>query len=198
MKSATFLAVLSAVAGALAQNPTLNTPNNLVACQPVQLNWGGGKAPYFISVQDGNNPSGAALTQFPEQSGTSLTWLVNFQPGTSLGFLLRDSNGVTSQTASVTVQPGSGTDCVGKTASISGGGSNTAGTGAPPQSTGGSNTASTTSTTGGSGTSVTTSSGPSNTSGTSGSSNNNNAASASSAQIGAAGIVGAAVLALLA
>ncbi|KAJ8072490.1 hypothetical protein PM082_016049 [Marasmius tenuissimus] len=137
MKSVTFLAVLSAVAGALAQNPTLNTPNNLVACQPVQLNWGGGKA---------------------------------------------------------------GTDCVGKTASISGGGSNTAGTGAPPQSTGGSNTASTTSTSGGSGTTAGTTGTTASSAGSAEntSANNNNAASASSAQIGAAGIVGAAVLALLA
>ncbi|KAK1217266.1 hypothetical protein PQX77_020115 [Marasmius sp. AFHP31] len=198
MKSATFLAVLSAVAGALAQGPTLNTPNNLVACQPAQLNWAGGVGPYFISVQDGNNPSGAALLQFPEQTGTSLTWeQVNFQAGTSLGFLIRDKNGVTAQTAAVTVQPGSSTDCIGKSASVSGGGTNTAGTGAPTQTSGGSTTntgAGTTSTSGGSGTPTT---GTSGTSETTSASSGNSAASASSVHIGAAGIVGAAVLALL-
>ncbi|KAJ8081022.1 hypothetical protein PM082_017860 [Marasmius tenuissimus] len=109
------LAVLSAAVGVLGKGfPTMNTPNNLVTCEPVKLHWSGGKPPYFISVQDGNNPSGPALEQFPEQSGTSLTWKVNFSGGTSIGFLLRDSSGVTSQTASVVVQPGASTECIGK------------------------------------------------------------------------------------
>ncbi|KAF9267754.1 hypothetical protein L218DRAFT_644904 [Marasmius fiardii PR-910] len=106
MKSIISFTVLSAIAGALAQ-VTMNTPSNLVVCQPVQLTWSGGLAPYFISVQDGNNPSGPALQRFDNENGTSLTWLVNLQAGTSVGFLLRDSNGATSQTASVTVQAGS-------------------------------------------------------------------------------------------
>ncbi|KAJ8081021.1 hypothetical protein PM082_017859 [Marasmius tenuissimus] len=112
------LVVLSAAIGVLGQVPTLNTPVKLVTCEPVKLRWSGGKAPYFVSVQDGNNPSGPALEQLPEQSGHSLTWKVNFQAGTNLGFLLRDSNGATSQTASVTVQPGSSTDCIGKPVSV--------------------------------------------------------------------------------
>ncbi|KAL0569444.1 hypothetical protein V5O48_012522 [Marasmius crinis-equi] len=112
------LAVLSAF-GALAQ-VTMNTPTNLVACQLAQLVWSGGTPPYFINVQDGNNPSGTALERFDGQQGTSLTWLVNLQGGTSIGFLLRDSKGATSQTAAITVQDGSSTDCIGKSASISG------------------------------------------------------------------------------
>ncbi|KAK1230864.1 hypothetical protein PQX77_006030 [Marasmius sp. AFHP31] len=108
------LVVLSAAVGVLGQVPILNTPAKLVTCEPVELRWSGGQAPYFISVQDGNNPSGPALEQFPEQSRHSLTWIVNLKAGTSLGFLLRDSNGATSQTAAVIVQPGYSEDCIGK------------------------------------------------------------------------------------
>ncbi|KAJ8084721.1 hypothetical protein PM082_003497 [Marasmius tenuissimus] len=59
-------------------------------------------------VQDGNNPSGPALEQLGEQTGNSFTWKVDIEAGKSVGFLLRDSNGATSQTASVTIQEGSG------------------------------------------------------------------------------------------
>ncbi|KAI3604426.1 secreted protein [Moniliophthora roreri] len=192
------LAALSLLAGALAQ-VTLNTPSNPVVCQPLQLTWTGGQAPYFISVQDGNNPSGPALFQFPEQNGTALTWEVNYQAGTSIGFLLRDSNGATSQTAAVTVQPGISTSCVGQSPSISGGGANTGGTG-QPTSTGAGSTAAPT---GGSAGSTPTTSGGSNrptttSSQTSGPANTSNAASATGAQMGAAGLIGAALLALLA
>ncbi|KAL0570349.1 hypothetical protein V5O48_011619 [Marasmius crinis-equi] len=123
MRSAIALAVLSAF-GALAQ-VTMNVPTNLAACQPAQLNWSGGKPPYFISVQDANNPTGTALERFDNQQGTSLTWTVNFAAGTSIGFLLRDSEGSTSQTAAVTIQAGSSTNCIGKEGSFSNAGSST-------------------------------------------------------------------------
>ncbi|KAL0580967.1 hypothetical protein V5O48_001059 [Marasmius crinis-equi] len=195
MKSAIAFVLVSA-ASVMAQ-VTMNTPTNLVACQPVQLTWSGGKAPYFISVQDGNNPTGTALERFDNQSGTSLSWTVNFAGGTSVGFLLRDSDGATSQTAATTIQAGSSTDCIGKSATVSGGGTNTGGTGSPTQtSAGGSTTNGATTTSSGSGGSSTSSSGSSTTSADS--ANNSNAASAASAQVGVAGLVGAAVLALLA
>ncbi|KAF9270803.1 hypothetical protein L218DRAFT_983216 [Marasmius fiardii PR-910] len=84
----------------------MNTPASLVECKPAQLTWSGGRAPYFLVVQDGNNPSGPAIERFPPQEGTSFTWLVNVAAGRSVGFLLRDANGATSQTASVTIQAG--------------------------------------------------------------------------------------------
>ncbi|KAK7050976.1 hypothetical protein VNI00_005088 [Paramarasmius palmivorus] len=200
MKPVLSLAALSLLSGALAQF-TMNTPSNPVTCQPLQLTWTGGAPPYFISVQDGNNPSGDALIRFPEQNGTSLTWTVNIQPNTSIGFLARDNNGQTSQTAAVTTQAGSSTSCVSQSLSISGGGSNTAGTGAGSPTTGGSNTATNTGT-GTSGTSAsTTGTGtnrPTTGSSSAGASETSNAASATGAHVGAAGVIGAALLALLA
>ncbi|KAI3605681.1 secreted protein [Moniliophthora roreri] len=101
---------------------------NLVECQPTLLTWTGGQAPYFLVRENtetrdlwgastsfsshGENPSGPAIEQFPEQIGTSLTWVVDFPAGTSVGLLLRDSKGATSQSAAVTIQPGSSTDCL--------------------------------------------------------------------------------------
>ncbi|EEB95656.1 hypothetical protein MPER_05335, partial [Moniliophthora perniciosa FA553] len=142
---------------------------------------------------------GPALFQFPEQNGTSLTWEVNFQAGTSIGFLLRDNNGATSQTASVQVQPGISTACVGQTASVSGGGSapQPTGTGAGSTPASGGSTPTNGSTPSSGSTPAATSPRPS-TTGTSPPASTSNAASATGAQIGAAGILGAALLALLA
>ncbi|KAG7089584.1 hypothetical protein E1B28_011251 [Marasmius oreades] len=185
------------VTGALGQGVTMNTPTNLVTCQPVQLTWMGGTAPYFVSIQDGNNPSGAALQQFPPQNGTAVTWTVNIPPNTRLVLLLRDSNGQTSLTAPITVQPGSSTDCVGKAASVSGGGTNTGGTGQPTntntQATTGAGTATNTQTGGNTGTTATKTG-----TGTSGAATNSSNAASSNVEFGAAGIVGAALVALLA
>ncbi|KAF9256803.1 hypothetical protein L218DRAFT_806800, partial [Marasmius fiardii PR-910] len=90
----------------------MNTPLSLLECKSVQLTWSQGSPPYFLSIQDGNNPTGAPLLSFGQQTGTSLTWVVNFQAGTSIGFLLRDSTGETAQTASVVVQAGSSSSCL--------------------------------------------------------------------------------------
>ncbi|ESK91348.1 hypothetical protein Moror_2775 [Moniliophthora roreri MCA 2997] len=64
-----------------------------------------------FSVQDGNNPSGTPLKQFPQADGTSLTWTVDLSSGTSISLLLRDNAGATAQSAPVTIQAGTSTDC---------------------------------------------------------------------------------------
>uniref|UniRef100_A0A0W0FXC5 Secreted protein n=1 Tax=Moniliophthora roreri TaxID=221103 RepID=A0A0W0FXC5_MONRR len=125
-----FFATVSfaALVAAVQAQVTINTPANLVECQPTLLTWTGGQAPYFLVRENtetrdlwgastsfsshGENPSGPAIEQFPEQIGTSLTWVVDFPAGTSVGLLLRDSKGATSQSAAVTIQPGSSTDCL--------------------------------------------------------------------------------------
>ncbi|KAG7089498.1 hypothetical protein E1B28_011178 [Marasmius oreades] len=186
------ISVLSIVTGALGQSSlTMNAPTNLVACQPVQIAWIGGTPPYFVSVQDGNNPSGTALQSFPQQNGTALSWTVNVQAGTSLVLQLHDSSGQTSKTAPIAVQPGSSDDCVGRSVSVSGGG-----TGQPT------NTNTQASTTGaGTATNTQTNTGTTPTktgTGTSATATSSSNAASSNFEFGAAGIVGAALLALLA
>ena len=63
-------ASLAAVASAL----TVATPSSVVQCQPLQLSWGEGTAPYYVAIIPGGQPSAAALESFPTQSGESLTW----------------------------------------------------------------------------------------------------------------------------
>ncbi|KAJ8084722.1 hypothetical protein PM082_003498 [Marasmius tenuissimus] len=101
------VAALFAVAEAVV---TINTPNNLVQCQPTLITWSGGPGPFTLSY-DGNNPTGPALETFPGLQGTSFTWDVDIPAGRSVGFLLRDSTGATSQTAAVTIQKGSEFRC---------------------------------------------------------------------------------------
>ncbi|ETW83041.1 hypothetical protein HETIRDRAFT_439593 [Heterobasidion irregulare TC 32-1] len=124
MKSAftSLVAVALFVVAAVAQSTlTVNTPANVVVCQPLQITWSGGTAPYFLSVLPGGDPSGSALEDFGQQTGTSFTWTKVNQPvGTSLGLTLRDSNGLTAQSAPFTVNSGSDTSCLTASASASG------------------------------------------------------------------------------
>jgi hypothetical protein len=55
----------------------------VVQCQPVALNWRGGTPPYFLSIIPGGQVSAAALIDFGQLSGTSLTWTANITAGTS-------------------------------------------------------------------------------------------------------------------
>ncbi|KAG2147561.1 hypothetical protein DEU56DRAFT_784643 [Suillus clintonianus] len=101
--SVTFLALF--IAGALAQF-TINTPANVVECQPTLLAWSGGTAPYFLSILPGATPNGVALENLGQQNSTSVTWVCNIASGTSIGLTLRDSTGLTAQSAPFTVNPG--------------------------------------------------------------------------------------------
>ncbi|KAI0303758.1 hypothetical protein B0F90DRAFT_1916690 [Multifurca ochricompacta] len=136
MKSS-FLSIVSTalfVAGVYGQStPTVNTPLNVVVCQPLQLTWSGGTPPYFLrfvgllsiviivahscyylrSIHPGSAPDDPALADFGTQQGTSFLWTkVNFAVGTSLDITLRDSNGQTSQSAPFTVQTGGDLSCL--------------------------------------------------------------------------------------
>ncbi|KAL0580966.1 hypothetical protein V5O48_001058 [Marasmius crinis-equi] len=91
---------------------TMNTPTNLVTCEPVMLSWNGGTAPYFLSLQDGNNFNGPAISRFEQQKTNSMSWTVTVPAGKSVAFLLRDSSGQMSLTAPVSVQGGSQDSCV--------------------------------------------------------------------------------------
>ncbi|KAF8968144.1 hypothetical protein BDZ97DRAFT_1801148 [Flammula alnicola] len=139
------------LAGSAVAQLTINTPLNVVVCQPLLITWTGGTPPYFLSLLPGNQPSAAALLDFGTQTGTQLTWTVNITAGTlselllfilihgfinlliqgtSLGLDLRDSTGALAQTAPFTVQSSSNTACLtasGSSLSPSASGSSTIG-----------------------------------------------------------------------
>ncbi|KAI5122311.1 hypothetical protein M0805_002387 [Coniferiporia weirii] len=184
-----FLALLAA-AGINAQTLMINTPQNVVECQPILLTWAGGSGPYFIT--------------FNNVTGTSLTWLVNQPAGTSLGLTIRDQTGTTEESASFQVQDGT-TGCISSTLSFSAATTSGAATGSPVSTTGastgssGSSTASAGSSgasTGSSGSSTATSGSTTTAAGSS--TTSSSAAMKPFAQIGSAGVIGAALVALFA
>jgi len=189
---------LLAAASVYAQGSfSINTPSNVVVCQPILIQWSGGTSPYFLSVLPGNDPTGTALESLGTFNGTSFSWKVNIAAGTAIGLTLRDSNGNLAQTASFTVNPGTDTSCVGQ--AVSGSAGTASATPLPSVSgTTGGNTGTTAGTTG----TQTTNTGtrPSSTaSGSSASSTSSSGASpANVAKVGTAGIIGAALVALLA
>ncbi|KAH7921038.1 hypothetical protein BV22DRAFT_1114618 [Leucogyrophana mollusca] len=180
MKSS-FASLTLFLVGVLAQQFTINTPANVVECQPTLLAWSGGTPPYYLSVLPGSSPTAAALENLGELNGTSVTWTVNQPAGTSLGLTLRDSTGATAQSAPFTVNPGS-TTCLNTTSLAPGP------TGAStPASSAGSSATSGSSPSAGSSAASSPSASPSGT----------GAGSANVARFGVAGVVGAAVAALL-
>ncbi|KAG2741009.1 hypothetical protein P692DRAFT_20880446 [Suillus brevipes Sb2] len=85
---------------------TINTPANVVECQPILFSWTGGQAPYYLTLVPGmssragnqwphlraiiftpQQSSGDIFEQiksFPTQTGTSYTWNVDLQANTIL------------------------------------------------------------------------------------------------------------------
>ncbi|KDQ24858.1 hypothetical protein PLEOSDRAFT_174441 [Pleurotus ostreatus PC15] len=200
---------------ALAQTPgfTINTPTNPVQCQPLLISWVGGQGPFFLSVHNGDDPSGPAIADLGEQpaGATSFSWQrVTFQANTRLGFSLRDQTGATAQSAAVTVQAGPDNSCLNGGSSSSGSDSasgTTSTSAAAPGTTSSAPAAPTTTAPGASSTTAAVTSGTSTSvprtssvtsSGTAAPAQTSNAASAQVAQIGAAGLVGAALVAIFA
>jgi len=114
------LALLTLAAVALAQsagNITVATPAQLVTCEPALITFGGGTAPYYLSVLPGGQVGATALESFPTQSGNQYTWKVDIQAGTSITIQVRDSNGYINYSSPVTIQAGPDTSCVGSNSS---------------------------------------------------------------------------------
>ncbi|KIJ62814.1 hypothetical protein HYDPIDRAFT_176263 [Hydnomerulius pinastri MD-312] len=177
----TFASLALFVAGALAQL-TINTPGNVVECQPTLLSWSGGTG----DILPGSTPTAAALENLGQQNSTSVTWTCNIAAGVSIGLTLRDSTGTVAQSAPFTINPGSSITCLNTTSlapgpSVSAPGSSAS---APSTSTPAGASPTTAKPTSATGTSPSTA--PS-----------TGAASSNAARVGAAGVVGAAVAALL-
>jgi len=101
-----------------AQTFTINTPPDVVQCEPLKLSWVGGTPGYFLSVLPANQPNALALMSFPEQNGTTLSWTVNITEGEGIFFNLRDSTGAIAQSASVTIQNSQDNSCINASALV--------------------------------------------------------------------------------
>ncbi|KAG8692595.1 hypothetical protein FRC09_011083 [Ceratobasidium sp. 395] len=142
--SNTFVALYAiALAGyAAAQGMTVATPASVVQCQPVQLSWSGGAAPYFLSIIPGKQPGAAALKELPQQQGTSYTWTVDLPQGTSITVQIRDSTGFTQYSSDVVIQNSSDSSCLnGNTSAPAPAPTSTAGGSSSPNAPAPSNTA---------------------------------------------------------
>ncbi|KAG8792815.1 hypothetical protein FRC12_004758 [Ceratobasidium sp. 428] len=120
----TLATLLTLVAYVAAQaDPSINTPAQLVQCQPAQITWTATNGPAFISIIPGGQPGAAALKDFGQQTGNSLTWNVDIPAGQSITFQCRDSRGQVAYSAPATVQNSSDSSCLGQNPSSSPGGS---------------------------------------------------------------------------
>ncbi|KAF9474240.1 hypothetical protein BDN70DRAFT_899120 [Pholiota conissans] len=117
------IAVVAALASAVSVQAafTINTPLNVVVCQPALLNWVEGQAPYFLSILPAGQPSAAALVDLGQQTGNSVTWLANLGVGTSAFLNLRDNTGAIAQSGNFIILSGTNTTCVGQAVSTSAG-----------------------------------------------------------------------------
>ncbi|KAG9078356.1 hypothetical protein FS749_009661 [Ceratobasidium sp. UAMH 11750] len=110
-----FTSLLVFVAFVAAQaDPSINTPPAMVQCQPAQINWVASRTPVFISVIPGGQAGAAPLHDFGQQSGNSLTWVVNIPAPTQITLQLRDGTGALAYSAPITIQPSSDSSCLGQ------------------------------------------------------------------------------------
>ncbi|KAG8702899.1 hypothetical protein FRC09_004475 [Ceratobasidium sp. 395] len=116
----TLATLLTLVAYVAAQaDPSINTPAQLVQCQPAQITWTATKTPVFISIIPGGQPGAAALKDFGQQTGNSLTWKVDMPAGQSITMQVRDSAGAVAYSAPATIQSSSDSSCLGQNPSSS-------------------------------------------------------------------------------
>ncbi|WVQ96232.1 hypothetical protein IAU59_003336 [Kwoniella sp. CBS 9459] len=126
MKFTSTLSALAFIGAAVAQQTsgdiTVNTPASVVQCQPASLSWSGGKAPYIVAIIPGGQASAAAISTVDDAAqGTSLTWTVDVQAGTSISIKLTDADGNIQYSSPLDVQSGSSDSC------LNGGGSSASG-----------------------------------------------------------------------
>lgn len=105
-----FVALVSAVPAVFGL--TINTPANVVECQPILFSWSGGVAPYYLTLVPGGQSMASPIKSFATQTGTSYTWNVDLQANTIFNIALKDSTGATAYSDIVTIMAGSDTSCV--------------------------------------------------------------------------------------
>lgn len=157
MLFATVFTSLLAAGLALAQDYTVNTPAALIQCQPAQINWQGGVAPFILAAIPGGQPSAPVLETLADNTqDRTYVWTVSLAAGTSVTIRLTDANGDIVYSSPVTIQEGSSTDCLNASATSAAGaaGVTSGGASASVSSAAGSSVASMTSSAAGVGASV--------------------------------------------
>ncbi|KAG2756915.1 hypothetical protein P692DRAFT_20790785 [Suillus brevipes Sb2] len=122
--STVFVALVSAVPAVFGL--TINTPANVVECQPILFSWTGGQAPYYLTLVPGGQSMASPIKSFPTQTGTSYTWNVDLQANTIFNIALKDSTGSTAYSDIVTIMSGSDTSCLNTSVNEGGASSGTA------------------------------------------------------------------------
>jgi hypothetical protein len=102
---------------------TVNTPVNVVQCQPIQFTWTSGTPPYFLSLIPGGQTAAPPIKQFPPQQGTSFTWLADLQANTIFNIVLKDNTGTQVFSDIVTITAGGDSSCLNTAVSENGSGS---------------------------------------------------------------------------
>ncbi|KAH9838490.1 uncharacterized protein C8Q71DRAFT_751521 [Rhodofomes roseus] len=206
-----FAALFTAAAlVASASGITVNTPGNVIECEPTAITWTGGTAPFFLSFNLQTNPNGDAQQTYANLQSSPFTWSTNITEGTTLVLTLKDSTGATGQSGGFTIGSGS-TSCLTSSGSSSAAGGSSSSAGASSSATAASSSASAASSSAGSsassGASSTAAASSGASSATHASGTSSGAASATSAASGAlsnavnvvlAGVFGAGAVAFLA
>jgi len=91
---------------------TINTPTNVVMCQPYKFTWSGGESPYYLSLIPAQQVTAPPLKVFPTQTGTEYSWLVDLQAGTAFTAALKDNTGTTAYSSDAQIIAGSSTSCL--------------------------------------------------------------------------------------
>jgi len=138
-------AALAVLAPAFAQDKLqVDTVAGINQCQPVLFTWHGGQGPYFLSLLPAAQPSAPALKQFPQQTGTSFTWLVDLPTGSTFTISLKDSTGATAFSDIETVNAGGDATCLNTAVTDDGQGGTAAPSNTATDTTSGGSTATTT------------------------------------------------------
>ncbi|KZT73685.1 hypothetical protein DAEQUDRAFT_748841 [Daedalea quercina L-15889] len=105
MKSAVLFS--AAVLVASVAGLTVNTPGNVVECEPTAITWTDGTAPYYLSLNLQTDPDGDAQQTYGPLESSPFTWTTNITSGTTLVVTLKDSTGTTAQSGGFTIASGS-------------------------------------------------------------------------------------------
>ncbi|KAK9897409.1 hypothetical protein P389DRAFT_169169 [Cystobasidium minutum MCA 4210] len=120
MKFFATASALAAIAKIAHAQLMINTPASVVQCQPTLLTFGGGTAPYFLSVLPAGQASATPILTLPDQAQAgSYTWTVNLPAGTNITLQVRDGTGAVNYGSPVVVQQGTSDSCVDQAAASS-------------------------------------------------------------------------------
>ncbi|CAD6984137.1 unnamed protein product [Tilletia controversa] len=92
----------------------VNTPAVLIQCQPYNIAWTGGLAPFYPVITRGGD-IGDVIENFGEQEGKQVLWRVDQPVGDTVTFVITDSQGETATSgSSPAIVKGTTDDCMKK------------------------------------------------------------------------------------